>query len=156
MRKTWIVFAANLALLGGSMSAEAGCHRRWLGAEHRRAVTCDPISPQVIPFDPGLPVARDDSYPLRMAPAVLGGPPLIWSAEDATLVPPPYGSYQVFGRTVPIEKVIGRRVLPIETSLPGGIAYNNPASAPGVVDPEVVLMRLPPAPRAAKVGTFYN
>lgn len=156
MRETWIVFAATLTLLGGSVSAEAACHRRWGGTEHRRAATCGRVSPQVIPFDPGLPVARDDTRPLRMAPVVLGGPPLIWSSEAGRLVPPPYGSYEVFAGTIPMETVIGRRILPVETSPPGGVAYNSPTSAPGVVEPEVVLVRLPPAPRATKAGISYN
>ncbi len=87
-----------------------------------------------------------DFRPLRVASAVLNGSALIWSPSSAALVLlPVYGRLRVVGRTIPMEAVIGRRILPVGRS-PERVVYNNPESFPGIVDPGTVLMRLPPAP----------
>ena len=97
-----------------------------------------------------------DFRPLRLASAALGNPPLIWSSSRAELVPPPaYGWPRAVGRTIPIEAVIGRRVLPV-TRLLQSVVYNNPESFPGAVEPGIVLMPLRPARRVVVRETYVR
>ena len=153
MRKTWILSGVIVALLAGSAPADAACYCRWR-TPGRHAAVFHTHRPRVIRFQARAAMGADDAEPLYIASAVLGGPPLIWSPTAAALVPPPYGSYRLPGRTIPIEAVIGRRVLPILIT-PPSVGYNNPTSAYGVVDPEIVLMRIPRPPSGSSAGLVY-
>ena len=135
MHKTVILLGSLLALCGTWTPVQARCASVVM-ASGQVATSCD------------------DSRPLRLASAVLAGPPLIWSTRHAALVPlPAYGSLHSVGRTIPIGEVIGRRVLPL-TNLPQPVVYNNPDSFPSAVDPGVVLMPLP-SPRRVVIRRAY-
>lgn len=127
MRKSIILLSAFLGACGFAASAHAQCVPV-MGSDGRPETLCR------------------DFRPLRIAPAVLGDPALIWSASRAALVPVPEdGRARLVGPSIPIDVLIGRRVVGIGRP-PEPVVYNNPASLPGSVDPGLVLMRLP-APR---------
>lgn len=92
--------------------------------------------------------------PIRLAPAAEHGIPLIWSARLGRLVAPRRGVPVVLDRTVPIELVVGRQVLPFGYP-PRAVSYNAPDSFAGAVDPGLTLMSLlPPRRPAARRGAY--
>ncbi len=124
MRKSTLLLSAAIGMCGFVASANAQCVPV-LGAAGLAETICG------------------DFRPLRIAPAVLGDPALIWSASGAELVPVPAdGRARLVGPTIPLDVLIGRKVVGIGRP-PERVVYNNPASLPGSVDPGLVLMRLP-------------
>ena len=93
--------------------------------------------------DPGCP----REYPLRLGTATSPGVPLVWSATQGRLVPPPVRQEPiVLGRTIPLGEIIGRKVHPLGR-LPEPVIYNKPPTEPDSGDPSFVLMSLGPVPR---------
>ncbi len=85
---------------------------------------------------------------VRLSPAIEDGVPLVWSPAKGRLVPAPsHGLPVVLGYSVPLDGLIGRRVLPVG-ALPREVNYNAPDRVPSRVDPGLVLMRLLPPHRA--------
>ncbi len=105
MRNTRVLSGVLLALLSQSAMAQEGCHSGFTGLGP--ATFCGAAAPHVIRFEP--PPADEDAAPLHLATAVLGGPPLVWYPDDSALHPPP-GPGTILGRTIPIDRVIGRHV----------------------------------------------
>ncbi len=131
MRKSIIAVSALIGVSGFAAAARAQCVPV-LGEAGQAETLCG------------------DFRPLRIASAVLGDPPLIWSASRAALVPVPAdGRARLVGSSIPLDVLIGRRVAGIGRP-PERVVYNNPASLPGSVDPGLVMMRLP-SPRRVVV-----
>lgn len=124
MRKSIILLSALVGVWGFGASARAQCV-------------------PVLGADGGPETLCRDFRPLRIAPAVLGDPVLVWSASRAALLPvPDDGRVRSVGSSIPLDVLIGRRVVGIGRP-PEPLVYNNPSSLPGSVDPGLVLVRLP-------------
>ena len=94
-------------------------------------------------------------YPLRVAVAAVPGTPLTWSPARADLEPPPIGRAPIlFGRTIPLGELIGRRVRPLGR-LPEPVMFNKPMAELGPNDPGLVLMPIGPAPRSPALRRAY-
>ena len=90
---------------------------------------------------------------LHISSSVENGPPLIWSPEFGTLVPPPPDA--IFrGRTVPTGEIVGRRVAPVG-ELPQPLTYNHPGRFAGDTSSRVVLVPLLRPIRPVKVRGEY-